>query len=639
MKLKPDFGGYATKSGLKCSDGRTILPNAFKEMDGQTVPLVWQHLHNEVGNVLGHALLESREDGVYAHCFCNATPAGQNAKVMVQHKDLKSLSIYANDLKQKGKDVLHGVIREVSLVLSGANPGALIDFISLQHGDDFEESDDEAIIYTGLDLEHSDKNDVDEPDPVQHGEEETVEDVINSMTDKQKDVLYALVSKASEGVEHSEEEGDKGIVKKNVFEGKEADDKMGRPTLTHDQLQAIMDDAKKNGSLKDSFLAHAVTYGIENIEYLFPDARTLRDSPDFVSRRMEWVSSVLNGSTHSPFSRIKSMSADITLDDARARGYIKGSLKKEEFFALSRRTTTPTTIYKKQKLDRDDIIDIVDLDVVAWLKEEMRVMLDEEIARAALIGDGRPVDILGSANEDKIDETKIRPIALDADFYAHRVTVAPNTSGSTLVEAILRERHNYKGSGNPTFFTSDSVLVDLLLIKDRMGRRLYATEQELAAALRVSSIVAVEVMENYEIDGLGLLGIMVNMKDYTFGADKGGQVSMFDDFDIDYNQQKYLIETRCCGCLTRPKSALVFWRGTGTQATVTAPTFVAGTNTVTIPSATGVVYYLAEGDDTPAIHAAGTHVISEDTVVTAEPDTGYFFGANTTVEWEFLYTE
>lgn len=333
------------------------------------------------------------------------------------------------------------------------------------------------------------------------------------------------------------------------------------------------------------------------------------------------------------------MSADITIDDARAKGYIKGHLKKEEFFALSRRTTTPTTIYKKQKLDRDDIIDITDLDVVAWLKAEMRLMLDEEIARAALLGDGRPVEIGGSANEDKIDESCIRPIALDADFYAHRVEVAPNTSGSALVDAILRERTHYKGTGNPTFFMNDGLITDLLLIKDKMGRRLYANEQELAQALRVAEIVSVEVMENYNVDRMYLLGIMVNMRDYTFGADKGGQVSMFDDFDIDYNQFKYLIEGRCCGCLTKPKSALVFWRGTGTEVTPTAPTFVAGTDTITIPSKAGVVYYLSEGSNTPAIHTAGTHVIAEDAVVTAEPDTGYFFPSNITVEWEFLYQD
>ena len=644
--MKYDFSGYATKNGLKCADGRTILPNAFKEADGQTVPLVWQHLHNEPTNILGHAILENREDGVYSYGVFNNTAAGQNAKQLVEHKDIKALSIYANNLKQKGQDVLHGAIREVSLVLSGANPGALIDFLSFQHGDDLETSDDEAIIYTGLDIMHSDtnddnNNDDDDDDDITHTEDNrTISDIFDTLNEEQKTVVYAMISHAIENadtktdVTHSDDGKGESSMKKNVFDN--TDDKTTegkRTTLTHAQIQEIVADAQKCGSFKEAFLAHAVTYGIENIDFLFPDAKTLSNSPDMVTRRMEWVNSVLNGASHSPFSRIKSMSADITADDARARGYIKGSLKKEEFFALSRRTTTPTTIYKKQKLDRDDIIDITDLDVVAWLKAEMRVMLDEEIARAALLGDGRPVDILGAPNEDKINELSIRPIATDDlnNFYAHRVEVASNTSGSTLVEDILRNRTNYKGSGNPTFFTNDSLITDLLLIKDKMGRRLYATEQELAQALRVSSIVPVEVMEGYNVDGLGLLGIMVNMKDYTFGADKGGQVSMFDDFDIDYNQYKYLIESRCSGALTKPKSALVFWRGVGISVTPVAPTFVQSTNTITIPVIVGVVYSIN------GVTVAGDVVITEDTTVDANPDTGYYFPSNVTVAWTFTY--
>jgi len=644
--MKYDFSGYATKNGLKCADGRTILPNAFKEADGQTVPLVWQHLHNEPTNILGHAILENREDGVYSYGVFNNTAAGQNAKQLVEHKDIKALSIYANNLKQKGQDVLHGAIREVSLVLSGANPGALIDFLSFQHGDDLETSDDEAIIYTGLDIMHSDtnddnNNDDDDDDDITHTEDNrTISDIFDTLNEEQKTVVYAMISHAIENadtktdVTHSDDGKGESSMKKNVFDN--TDDKTTegkRTTLTHAQIQEIVADAQKCGSFKEAFLAHAVTYGIENIDFLFPDAKTLSNSPDMVTRRMEWVNSVLNGASHSPFSRIKSMSADITADDARARGYIKGSLKKEEFFALSRRTTTPTTIYKKQKLDRDDIIDITDLDVVAWLKAEMRVMLDEEIARAALLGDGRPVDILGAPNEDKINELSIRPIATDDlnNFYAHRVEVASNTSGSTLVEDILRNRTNYKGSGNPTFFTNDSLITDLLLIKDKMGRRLYATEQELAQALRVSSIVPVEVMEGYNVDGLGLLGIMVTMKDYTFGADKGGQVSMFDDFDIDYNQYKYLIESRCSGALTKPKSALVFWRGVGISVTPVAPTFVQSTNTITIPVIVGVVYSIN------GVTVAGDVVITEDTTVDANPDTGYYFPSNVTVAWTFTY--
>lgn len=637
--MKFHFSGYATKNGLKCSDGRVILPNAFKHCDGQQVPLVWQHLHNEPTNILGHAILENREDGVYAYGVFNDTPAGKNAKQLVEHKDIKALSIYANDLKQKGMDVLHGSIREVSLVLSGANPGALIDFLSFQHSDGTsEDSDDEAIIYTGLELSHSAETETEDNDSES---EETLGEVFNTLNEKQKTVVYAMLAEVmddetededdTENKDEAEHGDDKGesFMKKNVFD--KTDSKTGdngRPTITHDQLRAIVEDAQKCGSFKEAFLAHAVTYGIENIDYLFPDAKSISDSPDLVSRRMEWVTSVINGARHSPFSRIKSMSADLTLDDARAKGYVKGNLKKEEFFALAKRVTTPTTIYKKQKLDRDDIIDITDLDVVAWLKAEMRMMLDEELARAALIGDGREVD-----DDDKINAENIRPIALDNVFYSYAVQVAANTSGNTMIEEILRNRTYYKGSGNPTFFTTEGVLTDLLLVKDKMGRRLYNTTQELASALRVSSIVAVEVMENFKADNGTLVGILVNMKDYTFGADKGGAVSMFDDFDIDYNQYKYLIETRCSGTLTKPRSALVFWRAEGTAAVPTEPSFVAETNTITIPTVTGVEYKI-DGDV-----VSGDVVIEEDTIVDADPKAQYYFVPNTLSSWSFTWTD
>lgn len=640
---KFDFSGYATRNDLKCTDGRTIRKDAFKENDGLIVPLVWQHKHDEPSNVLGHALLENREDGVYTFGKFNDTESGKNAKLLVEHGDITALSIFANGLVQKGADVLHGAIREVSLVMAGANPGAMIDNFSIQHGDGSYSTDEtEAVIYTGTEfslteLEHEEKK-KDMGDQKKE-DERTVEDVFNTLTEEQQSVVYFMIGAAIEEagketpaaktgsedtVEHSDLGGNK--MKKNIFEN-DPENNVVKNTLTHAQIADIFADAQKCGSFKEAFLAHAVTYGIENIDFLFPDAKTITDSPDFVSRRMEWVSSVISGAKHSPFSRIKSLSADLTLADARAKGYVTGALKKEEFFALSKRITTPTTIYKKQKLDRDDIIDITDLDVVAWLKAEMRIMLDEELGRAVLIGDGREAD-----DADKINETNIRPIAKEDNFYAHRIELAANTSGASLVESILRNRTFYKGSGNPTLFTTETILTDLLLVKDKIGRRLYPTVTELASALRVANIVPVEVMENVDVDNNGLLGVLVNMKDYVLGADRGGQISMFDDFDIDYNQYKYLIETRCSGALTKPKSALVFWRATGTEATPTAPTFVQLTNTITIPAATGVTYLL---DDVPV--AAGAHVITEDAVVEATADTGHYFPANTTTEWTFTF--
>lgn len=570
--MKFDFSGYATKNDLKCADGRTIRHNAFKENDGQTVPLVWQHIHNDPGNVLGHAVLENRDDGVYAFCKFNDTPAGQNTKLLVQHGDVTSLSIYANKLVQKGQDVIHGAIREVSLVLSGANPGALIDNLSIAHSDGgYTDVDDEAIIYTGLpiseeELEHEDKEE--KKDMSQNGSK-TVQDVFDSMSEEQKNVVYAMLAQATEDVEHGyydeEDElehdnlGGGYNMKRNVFDNDQNNE--GGAVLSHSQIKSIFEDAQKTGSLKESMLAHAQTYGIEDIDILFPDAKTLTPTPDFISRRMGWVPGVINGTHHSPFSRIKSVHADITADEARAKGYVKASLKTEEVFGLIQRVTTPTTIYKKQKLDRDDIIDITDLDVVAWLKMEMRMMLDEELAKAVLIGDGRE-----PGSPDKIKEEHIRPIYKDADMYAHKVTLENKVDTDDIVEAIIRSRKHYKGSGNPVLYTTTDLLTDMLLSKDQMGRRLYSTEAELASALRVSSIVEVEVMDGVsradddESVDLDLLGIIVNLKDYNMGADKGGQVSMFDDFDIDYNQYKYLIETRCSGALTKPKSAIVIER-------------------------------------------------------------------------------
>jgi hypothetical protein len=561
-KKKYDFGGYATKNDLRCADGRVIRKDAFKDNDGMTVPLVYQHIHNDPSNVLGHALLENREDGVYAYAKFNSTEAGKNAKLLVEHGDINSLSIFANNLVQRGSDVIHGSIREVSLVLSGANPGALIDNLTIAHSDGtYEESDVEAIIYSGEEISTESLEHKDVDDQNQNGSE-TVKDIFNTLSEKQKNVVYAMIAEAIEGeVEHSDIEGGEEDMKVNVFDNETKDNSQ---TLSHAQIQGIFEDAARVGSLRDSFLFHAQEYGIEDIDILFPDARTVTPTPEVIGRRMDWVQGVLNGIKHTPFSRIKSTAVDITAEEARARGYVKGSLKREEVIKLLQRVTTPTTIYKKQKLDRDDIIDIVDLDVVAWLKAEMRMMLDEEIARAILVGDGRDPE----EDPDKINESNIRPIYTDADMYSHKVTFeedpedTPEVNTNKLIDTIIRARKNYKGSGTPTFYTTTDVLTDMLLVKDKMGRRLYNTEAELASALRVKEIVEVEVMENLsrtddEDRTLELLGIIVNLRDYTCGADKGGKVSMFDDFDIDYNQHKYLIETRMSGALTKPKSALV----------------------------------------------------------------------------------
>ena len=572
--MKYDFSGWATKNNIRCSDGRTILRDAFKHNDGQTVPLVWNHQHNESANVLGHAVLENREEGVYAYCTFNDTEAGKNAKLLVEHGDVTALSIYANQLKQNGSNVMHGTIREVSLVLAGANPGAFIDSI-IRHG---EFCEDEAVIYTGenLSLEHADQKPSDKDDKageddkgdgkVEGNKQKTIKDVVDSMSEEQKNVLYALVGQALEGKEMAQsaieenniEDGGEQEMKHNVFEGKETDKK---DVLSHDAMETILKDAKRYGSLKESFLAHAENYGIKDIEWLFPDAKNVNMPPDFIKRDDSYVQKVMRGVHHVPFSRIKSMHADITADQARAKGYIKGKLKKEEVFTLLKRTTSPTTIYKKQKLDRDDVVDITDFDVVAWLKMEMRMMLDEEIARAILVGDGRL-----SSDDDKINEMCIRPIATDADLYCVKapVTVASAATEDEIAKAFIRtvikSRKEYKGSGSPTLFTTEDVLTNCLLLEDKNGRIIYDTVEKLATALRVKEIVTVEVMEGaktkVESQDKPLMALMVNLVDYYVGADKGGAVNMFDDFDIDYNQQKYLMETRCSGALVKPYSAI-----------------------------------------------------------------------------------
>ena len=571
MKNKYDFSGWATKNNLKCSDGRTILKDAFKHNDGQTVPLVWNHQHNDPLNVLGHALLENRENGVYAYCTFNDTEAGRNAKMLVQHGDVTALSIYANQLKQQGGNVQHGTIREVSLVLAGANPGAFIDSI-LRHG---AESDEEGVIYTDehIELYHAEENqnegDEDMDNEMQHGDR-TVQDVVDSMTDEQRNVMYALIGQALEGSEakHSniDEEGDDSM-KHNVFDNNEK--KQGN-TLSHADMEEILRNAKRCGSLKEAVLAHADehgdaiydTYGIkpnadgEGISMLFPDYKNLNNVPEFIKRDTGWVAQVMAGVHHTPFSRIKSMFADIREDEARALGYMKGDLKKEEVFSLLKRTTDPQTIYKKQKLHRDDVIDITSFDVVAWIKAEMRMMLDEEIARAILIGDGRLAD-----DDNKIQQQHIRSIANEDELFAiHKQLVVPEgqEKGKAFIQTVIRARKDYKGSGEPDLFTTEDMLVEMLLLEDKNGRVIYESVEQLARALRVKRIITVPVMENAKtLKGKTIDAIIVNLKDYNVGADKGGQVAMFEDFDIDYNAQKYLIETRCSGALVKPFSAIV----------------------------------------------------------------------------------
>ena len=559
-----DFAGWATRFNIKCSDGRTIRKDAFKSNDGQIVPLVWNHQHNEPDNVLGHALLEYRDEGMYAYGKFNDTESGKNAKLLVMHGDVNSLSIYANQLKQQGGDVYHGNIRELSLVLAGANPGALIESV-ICHGED---NDEEAIIYNdeeSLYLSHAKDNNCESKKDKeekkggnlkmadQSNNEKTLAEVFDTLTEEQKTVVYALIGQALEDQKNNteEEEGNEEM-KHNVFDNETNDENV----LSHSEMQAIFSDAKRYGSLKDSVLAH----GIEQIDYLFPDATNLNKTPEFISREMGWVQKVMGAVRHTPFSRIKSVFADITEDDARAKGYIKGKLKKEEVFSLLKRTTTPTTVYKKQKLDRDDAVDITDFDVVAWLKAEMRMMLDEEIARAILIGDGRL-----SSSDDKINEQNIRPIFNDADLYTVKAIVefgeaaTDDEKAKAFIRAVIKNRKHYKGSGEPTLYTTEDLVSDCLLLEDANGRVIYETIDKLKNALRVKDIVAVPVMEGAKgAKGGDLMGLLVNLNDYNVGADKGGAVNMFDDFDIDYNAQKYLIETRCSGALTKPYSAIAF---------------------------------------------------------------------------------
>lgn len=574
---KFDFSGWATKANLKCSDGRIIMKDAFKHNDGQKVPLVWNHQHNDPNEVLGHALLENRDEGVYAYCTFNETESGKTAKLLVQHGDVSALSIYANKLKQQGSNVIHGAIREVSLVLAGANPGAFIDSI-IVHG---EESDEEAVIYTGeyIVISHSEESaqETTEETEITHAEEnketkevaeetkqteesgETIKDIYDAMSEKQKTVVHVLVAEALESgdkenkeIEHSE--GGNTEMKTNVFEN-ETQNNEG--VLSHAEMQAVINDAKRYGSMKESALAH----GITDIEYLFPDDKNVTNTPIFIDRDQTWVSEVMGSVHHTPHSRIRSVFADITADEARARGYIKGNLKKEEVFTLLKRSTAPTTVYKKQKFDRDDLVDITDFEMAGWIKTEMRGKLNEELARAYLIGDGRLAD-----SDDKIKEDCIRPIWTDdSKLYTINATVehdgTEDDRATQFIKKAIKARKGYKGSGSPVLFTTEDLLTEMLLLTDSTGRDLYEDESKLAKKLRVKKIVTVPVMEgaNRSVDGekRNLLGIIVNLADYNVGADKGGAVNMFDDFDIDYNAQKYLIETRCSGALIKPFSAII----------------------------------------------------------------------------------
>lgn len=583
-----DFEGWASKNDLKCADGVIIKKNAFSKSDGKTVPLVWNHRHNSVSDVLGHALLKNRDEGIYAYCCFNNTPNGQNAKEAIKHGDVTSLSIWANNIEKIGNDVVHGVIREVSLVLAGANPGAFIESI-ISHGETMLDDEDEGILYTGdnIYISHAEnKNDEGE-----EMEEKSVVDVFNEMTEEQQAAVGVIVQQALEEKYDNDEEDEEydndeedyeedyeeeKEMKHNVFENGGTNS-----YISHSDVEQIFIDAKRLGSLKESVnshiedgvLSHAIpttgmtvatgtqTYGINDASMLFPDYKSINNPPEWIKRNMDWVGKVMSGVHHTPFSRIKSLYANITEDEARAKGYIKGKMKKEEVFTTLKRTTDPQTIYKKQKLDRDDIIDITDFDVVAWIRAEMRVMLDEEIARAILIGDGRASD-----SDDKIKEANVRPIAMESALYNTVIKVTVPTTATQediskeTIKSIIRGRKKYKGSGKPTFFTTEDVLTEMLLLDDDIGHPLYKTEEELSTKLRVNEIVTVEPMENHEltIDSkkYKLLGIVVNLADYNVGADKGGEINMFDDFDIDYNQQKYLIETRISGALVKPFSAL-----------------------------------------------------------------------------------
>lgn len=682
MAQAADFSGYVTKYGIKCSDGKTIMAHAFKGQDGAQIPLVWMHQHNAPDNVLGHLVLQHRDQGVWCDGYFNDTDQGKNAKALVIHKDVQALSIYANQLQRQGDKVTHGMIREGSLVLAGANPGAFIANVNVQHGDgSMSELDDEVIIYSGEELTHASatvtepkkvdpankgpmpKPTADNPDPDGDGDNDlfdpadgglgpdaSIEDVLNTLTDQQKEVVYGLVGAALQqsdtgDVEDAEDDPTSTIthqkgddpVTRNVFDQSDAGSQSpAGTTLSHSDMQEIFGMAHKGGSLKGAVEEWALAHGIDDISTLFPYDQAVTDTPEFISRRTEWVNGVLTGVRRTPFSRIRSWTADITFQEARAKGYIKGNLKKEEFIRIARRITTPQTIYKKQKLDRDDILDITEFDVVNWLQTEMRLMLDEELARAILIGDGRDVD-----DPDKIDTANVRPIYGDDEMYVTPVYVAASaitTSADAIVDGVVNAFRFYRGSGNPVMYTTRIWLAKMLLIKDTLGRRIYPTLQELSAALGVSNVIACEALEASP----ELIGLVVNLQDYTVGADKGGEVNMFDFFDIDYNQFKYLMETRVSGAMTRYRGALsiIEFTGTGLLPDPTAPTFDEVTGVGTIPAFSGLhLTYVTVADDgtlSSALTVGAQAAIASGAYVTyrAVPDAGYEFSTDN-FQWTF----
>jgi len=650
--MKADFSGYATKVGLKCSDGLTIAEDAFKHQDKVRVPLVWMHGHDNPENVLGHAILENRKDGVYAYGFFNKTAKAEHVHGALEHGDFNSLSIFANNVMQRAGLVIHGVIREVSLVLAGANPGATIDAVTIRHSDGTEyETEDQFIIHTGDlvdiwdDADLVDDDDDDEQETIEHkdtnmpganlGADATIQDVYDSLTDVQKDVVHFMIGAALEDATGNSVQQDalnegNNTMGHNVFEDGSTANK--GYTITHDDMKSIVASAVSGGSLKRAVDDFVFQHGITDIDMLFPDAQAVDAVPEWLKRRTAWVDTVLQAARKSPFSRIKTLSADITMDDARARGYITGNLKREEFFSVSKRVTTPQTIYKKQALDRDDMIDITDFDVVAWLKGEMRLMLDEELARAVLIGDGRDI-----SSEDKINEGNIRPIAKDHELYTTTLNVNvtdANSSANEVIEAIIMNRSKYKGTGQPTMFTTETWIARFLLLKDTTGRRIYKNLDEVAADLRVSAIIPVEVME----EDPETIAVLVNMADYVLGADKGGEVNLFDDFDIDYNKMKYLIETRVSGALVKLKAAIVVKQVASTDVLVVpaAPSFVNETGVLTIVNQTGVVYTRLPST---VVNAAGSPyagiAAGMSITVRATPAPGYYFASSDDDEWTF----
>ena len=676
--MEPDFSGYATRADIRCSDGRTITPDAFKHQDKIEVPLVWQHNHDSPTNILGHAILEHRDAshpdgaGIYCYGFFNDTEAGQTTKALVIHKDVKALSIYANGLVEKAKTVLHGAIREVSVVLSGANPGAFIDNIRLAHSDgDVETLEDQAIIYTGLQIEHTADDELD----LQHADasdddnddEESMKDIYDAMSPKEKEVVHFMIGAAIEqyesgddadnGVQHSsEEDEDNGdtdddnddtntegdlmhkegdTMSRNIFDQNGGGSMTGTAIdtskrLSHSDLAKIVEAAKRpGGSFKEGVLAHAATYGIENIELLFPDAKAIENTPQFISRRMEWVATVLNGTKHSPIAAVKTHFADITAAEARAKGYIKGNRKEEEVFSLLSRSVRPGTIYKKQKLDRDDLLDITDVNVVAWLKAEMRLMIEEELARAILVGDGRPANHPDKVKDPMgaIDGVGIRSIFHDDDLYAIKTELPSNVDSRNVVKGLVRAMDDYRGSGGATMFISRASLTDMMLEEDRFGRPLYENKAALADKIGVSQIVTVDLFTEYD----GLFAIIVSLADYTVGSNRGGELTSFEDFDIDFNQYKYLQETRLSGGLTKPFSAIVVTRAAGTLAVATAPSFDGETNTITIPTVTGVTYFI----DNVAQTDGAQVTITEPTEVEAMADDTYYLAAGTTRSWYY----